>query len=93
ALFADVTEAGLIAQLGERQTVLVTAGAYLLPAAVFGLVARARERGLGALRQFLALLIAEQIKLGALEVHDAIDLDEAADLETARRLAALAGGR
>jgi len=85
-LFADVTNAGLIAALGDRQTDLVTAGVYLLPRSIFEFAAKARERNLGALRQFLSLLIAEHIRLGAVEVHGAIDLDEAADLEAARRL-------
>jgi NDP-sugar pyrophosphorylase family protein len=88
-LFAHVTEARLISELGDRQSKLVTAGIYLLPARVFDLAGKARERKLDALRQFLAMLIAEGVRLGAIEVEGAIDVDEPADLEAAR---AAAGG-
>jgi NDP-sugar pyrophosphorylase family protein len=83
-LFAHVTEAGLISELGERESTLVTAGMYWLPTRVFALAAKARALGLDALRRFLGLLIAEGVKLGAVEVAGAIDVDEPADLEAAR---------
>jgi NDP-sugar pyrophosphorylase family protein len=84
---ARVTEARLISELGDRQSKLVTAGIYLLPARVFELAGKARERKLDALRQFLAMLIAEDVRLGAIEVEGAIDVDEPADLEAARAAA------
>jgi choline kinase len=87
-LFAEVTDAGLISSLGERETSLVTAGLYWLPTTVFRWSVAARERKLGALRAFLQMLLVEQIRLAAIEVEGAIDIDEAADLEAARRMLA-----
>lgn len=85
-LFTEVTDAGLITSLGQRETALVTAGMYWLPTAIFRLCAAARERKLTALRAFLQMLIDEKTRLGAVEVEGAIDIDEASDLETARRI-------
>jgi len=87
-LFAEVTNAGLIASLGQRETSLVTAGLYWLPTTIFRWSVAARERKLAALRAFLRMLLAEQIRLAAIEVEGAIDIDEAADLEAARRMLA-----
>ena len=87
-LFAEVTEVGLITSLGQRETSLVTAGLYWLPSTIFGWSGTARGRQLGALRAFLQLLLEEQTRLGAIEVEGAIDIDEAADLEAARRMLA-----
>ncbi len=83
-LFAHVTEARLITELSERESALVTAGIYFLPTRVFALAARARALGLDALRRFLGLLIAEKVRLGAVEVAGVIDDDEPADLAAAR---------
>jgi choline kinase len=87
-LFAEVTDAGLISSLGERQTSLVTAGLYWLPTTIFRWSVAARERKLGALRAFLQMLLEKQIRLAAIEVEGAIDIDEAGDLEAARRMLA-----
>jgi len=87
-LFAEVTDAGLIASLGQRETSLVTAGLYWLPTTIFRWSAAARERKLGAFRAFLQMLLEEQIRLAAIEVEGAIDIDEASDLEAARRMLA-----
>ena len=87
-LFAEVTNAGLIASLGQRETSLVTAGLYWLPTTIFRWSAPARERKLAALRAFLQMLLEEKIRLAAIEVEGAIDIDEAADLEAARRMLA-----
>ena len=87
-LFAEVTQAGLIASLGQRETSLVTAGLYWLPTTIFRWSAPARERKLAALRAFLQMLLEEKIRLAAIEVEGAIDIDEAADLEAARRMLA-----
>ncbi len=85
-LFTEVTNAGLITSLGQRETSLVTAGLYWLPTGIFGLAAAARTRKLAAMRSFLQMLIEENFRLGAVEVEGAIDIDEASDLEAARRI-------
>jgi hypothetical protein len=59
---------------------------YWLPTTIFRWSAAARERELGALRSFLQMLLETQTRLGAIEVEGAIDIDEAADLEAARRM-------
>ena len=84
ALFADVTDQGLILRLGGVQTRMVTAGVYFLSTRVFDFADEARRAGLDALRRFLAMLI-ERAQLGAIEIFGAIDVDEAADLDAARR--------
>jgi hypothetical protein len=83
-LFADITKDGLITRLGGGETFLVTAGIYLLPASIFALVNDARRLGLDALRRFLAMLIERGVRLGAIEIEGAIDVDEASDLAAAR---------
>ncbi|MGO9602912.1 MAG: NTP transferase domain-containing protein [Candidatus Binataceae bacterium] len=85
-LFTEVTEAGLITSLGERESSLVTAGLYWLPTEIFRFSAAARGRKLAAMRAFLQMLVKENIRLGAVEVAGAIDVDEASDLEAARRM-------
>jgi NDP-sugar pyrophosphorylase family protein len=84
-LFADVTENGLILGLGNRQTFMVTAGLYFLSTRVFDFAADARRAGLDALRRFLALLIERGMRLDAIEIDGSIDVDEASDLDAARR--------
>jgi choline kinase len=84
-LFADIDEAGMIVGLGEKETPIVTAGIYWLSTAIFRSVARARARRLAAMRGFLGMLVEEGNRLGAFEVAGAIDIDEAADLDAARR--------
>ena len=83
-LFADVTENGLIRQLGNRHTFMVTAGLYFLSTRVFDYAADARRAGLDALRRFLALLIERGMRLEAVEIEGSIDVDEASDLDAAR---------
>jgi choline kinase len=84
-LFADVTENGLILGLGNRQTSMVTAGLYFLSTRVFDFAADARRAGLDALRRFLALPIERGMRLDAIEIDGSIDVDEASDLDAARR--------
>jgi choline kinase len=86
-LFADVTNDGLISRLGGDETRVVTAGVYLLPTRIFALIEAARSANppIQALRSFLGMLIEHGIPLGAIEVAGAIDVDEAADLDAARR--------
>jgi choline kinase len=83
-LFAEVTKEGLIARLGGAETPFVTAGLYFLSTRVFSLSGDARRAGLDALRKFLALLIEHGMRLRAVEIGDAIDVDEASDLAAAR---------
>lgn len=85
-LFTEVTEAGLITSLGQRESALVTAGMYWLSTGIFRLRDAARQRKLAALRAFLQMLIDEKTRLGAVEVVGAIDIDEASDLEAARKM-------
>jgi NDP-sugar pyrophosphorylase family protein len=87
-LFTNVTEEGLITSLGERESPMVTAGIYWLPTTVFRLIAAARQHRLAAMRSFLQMLVEQETRLGAIEVRDAIDIDEASDLEAARRMLA-----
>lgn len=83
-LFAKISDRGEIVALGGDQTPKVTAGVYLLPARIFDFAGEARRAGLSALRRFLAMLIDQGLRLGAVELADAIDIDEAADLAAAR---------
>ncbi len=83
-LFAQVTETRLIAELGDPETTLVTAGIYLLPTRVFSFASEARQLGLDAMRRFLAMLLTKGIRLGAIEIASAIDIDEPTDLQAAR---------
>jgi hypothetical protein len=66
----------------------VTAGVYLLPSRVFDFAQAARAAGLGALRQFLAMLIMDGMRFGAIELEGVIDVDEEADLDAARAMRA-----
>jgi choline kinase len=83
-LFAKIADDGRIVALGSDQEPMVTAGVYLLPTTIFALADDARRAQLSALRGFLAMLIDNGVKLGAAELADAIDVDEAADLAAAR---------
>jgi choline kinase len=83
-LFAKIAEDGRIVALGNDEAPMVTAGIYLLPTAIFAFTDDARRAQLSALRGFLAMLIDNGVKLGAVELADAIDVDEAADLAAAR---------
>jgi len=85
-LFTEVTDEGLITSLGRSETAMVTAGLYWLPSQIFRLGIIARQRRLPAMRSFLQMLVEEKIRLGAVEVQGAIDIDEASDLEAARRM-------
>ena len=84
-LFTHAAPSGLIEELGERPSPIVTAGVYWLPTAIFVLAENARALKLSAMRTFLAMLLANRFRLRAIEVTSAIDIDEAADLDAARR--------
>ena len=83
-LFAKIADDQRIVALGSDESAMVTAGVYLLPTTIFAHAERARQAQISALRGFLAMLIDHGIKLGAVELADAIDVDEAADLAAAR---------
>ncbi len=83
-LFAKIAVDHQIVALGEEQAAMVTAGVYLLPTSIFAFADNARRAQLSALRRFLALLIDHGLRLGAVELADVIDVDEAADLAAAR---------
>lgn len=87
-LFATLGADGTIAALGAGESPLVTAGFYFLPRRIFDFAARARALGLDAMRRFLAMLIAERVRLAGFEIDGAIDVDEGADLAAAQALAA-----
>jgi choline kinase len=82
-LFAKVSN-GAVTAVGDGPAPMVTAGVYLLPAKIFDFADGARRAQLGALREFLAMLLEKGIRLGALELSGIIDVDEGADLEVAR---------
>jgi choline kinase len=87
-LFVQITDGGAIAALGERQAAMVTAGVYLFSTAIFGHAAEARARGLDAMRRFLGMLLEKGARFAALEVPQAIDVDDPADLLAAREMLA-----
>jgi choline kinase len=83
-LFAKIAADRRIVALGSDETEIVTAGVYFLPTTIFAFADNARRAQLSALRRFLGMLIDNGVSLGAVEVADAIDVDEAADLAAAR---------
>jgi NDP-sugar pyrophosphorylase family protein len=84
-LFVSVEE-GSIIRFGSQKDELVTAGFYFLSSQIFRLAGEARHLRLGALRQFLSLLIERGLRLGAFRFELAIDIDEDADLRAARAI-------
>ena len=89
-LFAEVAPDGALAALGERESAMVTAGFYYLPAAIFDLASRARAERLDAMRKLLAMAVASGMRLAAVELETTIDVDESADLAAAHAM--VAGG-
>jgi NDP-sugar pyrophosphorylase family protein len=88
-LFAQVVPDGrdrAITELGERQSAMVTAGFYYLPAAIFDFAPRARAVRLDAMRKLLAMALASGMRLAAIELETTIDVDESADLIAARAM-------
>jgi len=83
-LFAKIAPDQEIVALGDDEARMVTAGVYLLPTSIFAFGGDARRAQLSALRRFLAMLIDNGVRLGAVELADVIDVDEAADLAAAR---------
>jgi choline kinase len=87
-LFAQIAADGVITAFGESQSQMVTAGVYLLSTAVFVHAAEARMRGLDAMRRFFTLLLDKGMRLAALEVTRAIDIDDTEDLRAAHEMIA-----
>jgi len=87
-LFTQIGTDGVITALGERQSPMVTAGLYLLSTGIFVHAAEARMRGLDAMRLFLAMLLEKGTRIAALEVPQAIDVDDAVDLRAAHEMLA-----
>jgi choline kinase len=85
-LFAHVADSGTIAALGHPESPTVTAGLYLLSSAIYRHAAEARQRRLDAMRQFLALLLEKSMRFAAIEVQNAIDLDDSTDLKEVHSL-------
>ena len=86
-LFVHAVDGNLIAALDEREAPIVTAGLYLFSTGIFAYGAEARSSGLGAMRQFLALLLNKSMRFAAIEMKSVIDVDEGRDLEAARLIA------
>jgi len=83
-LFAKISGQREIVSLGDDEAPMVTAGVYLLPSRIFDFSDEARRAKPSALRRFLAMLIDKGLRLGAIELAHAIDIDEAGDLAAAR---------
>lgn len=60
-----------------------TSGAYFFFPEVYAHVGEARERKLGALRQFLALLLEKRLALSGFEAGDSVDVDRPEDIRVA----------
>jgi NDP-sugar pyrophosphorylase family protein len=95
-LFVAVAANGAIAafsdeKIDDESSALVTAGVYLFSTRIFEHSRSARARRLGALRQYLALLIEQRMRFAALPMTDVIDVDEGADLALARASVARQG--
>lgn len=89
-LYVTLGEGGRILSLGKGASPWITAGCYYFAPRVFDYEAAAQERGLGALRQFLAFLVEAGETLWGLDVGLAVDVDHPEDI--ARAAAFLAGG-
>lgn len=83
-LFAAIDTDGAITALGELESPLVTAGFYWLPCTIFDLAPRARAAGLDAMRRLLSMAVRSGMRLAAIELASAIDVDESGDLNAAR---------
>ncbi|MGH7859917.1 MAG: hypothetical protein ACREQY_21535, partial [Candidatus Binatia bacterium] len=64
----------------------ITSGMYFFHPVVYAHVAEARRRALGALREFLALLLEKGCRLGAFPVEQSVDVDRPEDIAVAERL-------
>jgi choline kinase len=85
-LFVEIDATGMIGKIGGEHGQFVTAGIYFLPKSIFAFATRARAAGFSALRQFLAGLVNWKVRLHAVELSEAVDVDVPHDLETARAM-------
>src|SRR5262249_48206682 len=79
-LFVRLGQDNAIEAFGDEHSPMVTAGVYLFSTRIFELTEEARDAGCDALRKFLAYLVAHEMRLKAIEIGEAIDIDEVADL-------------
>src|SRR5277367_2142880 len=75
-LFAETAADGIISALGERESRQVTAGVYLFSTRIFSFGDKARAAGLDAMRKYLAMLIREGVRFGAIELNGVIDVED-----------------
>jgi NDP-sugar pyrophosphorylase family protein len=87
-LFVQTSDESVITGLGQQQSPMVTAGIYLFSTVIFDHAAEARLHGLNAMRGFLAMLVEKAMRFAALELPQAIDVDDAADLRAAHEMLA-----
>lgn len=86
-LRAEIDSERRITALGDRaaESAWITSGVYFFFPVVYSLVAEARERKLGALRQFLGLLLEKGQRLYGFPVAKSIDVDRPEDVAVAER--------
>jgi NDP-sugar pyrophosphorylase family protein len=86
-LWVQTTTHRRVRAMGDaaRATPYVTAGFYYFQPDVFNLVELARARALGALRQFLGLMVDNGYRLYGVPVPKTIDVDYPQDIERADR--------
>lgn len=81
-LYVEVGAQDRVISVGQPQvSPFITAGCYYFHPQVFAYEPRARELGLGALRQFLAMLARDKYPLMGVDVGPAVDVDCPADIE------------
>jgi NDP-sugar pyrophosphorylase family protein len=84
-LWVAIDETNRITGIGDaaKGTPFITSGFYYFFPEVFRLIPKARRMRLGALRQFLGLIIDEGIPLCGIPVAKTLDVDYPADIEKA----------
>lgn len=73
---------------GAAASPWITSGVYFFFPVVYAHVDEARRRGLGALREYLALLVEKRCRLGAFPIGRSIDVDCPQDVAAAERFLA-----
>ncbi len=87
-LFVKVDDHGKILTFGDDSQKLVTASVYLFSTRIFTYAAEARTQKLDALRRYLGLLVDKGLNLVGVPMNGVIDVDEPADLDSARKMVA-----
>jgi len=90
-LFTTVSPDAEITSFTQGHQNLVTAGIFAFSTNIFALGSVARSKGLNALRQLLALMVEQSVRLGTVELDEVVDVDEMADLERAEQMLREAG--